>query len=968
MFQRILRVKKAESLGFKFRLGVVLLASICLCAASASRPAEPLDQIDALIGRGLYHEAVARLDKLAQERPADARLQAMRGQMALKLGRYKEAEKLLLAAPAPIAASRPLRLAAADYLREVGRYEEVIPLLQEEQRGASPDMEMRSRLAVVCWLAGQKEKSLALLKDIWNQTESSADFFDKLKSPQQALAAGEALSLLAELSPQESVADKVLNGIYQPGAKRWSEDARFPTASADLLKAKYNFAEAAEDYQRALKLNPSSPEALVGLALVLVEKSDYRVVSDLAKKALAVNPHYPDAHLVLAWCDVGAEEFESALGHVQEALKVNPRHIEALGIRQGLLKVLGRTDNSTSAPAGASGDNSLLARQCLAEGQVFLSLRRFDLALDAFERSRRLDGDFASASHWLGLAQMLGGAEQEAYRNLSRAHQLDPFNVRTYNLLELMDWMREKMVETQTEHFRLSFPKSYPPAMGKLLAADAEEILDSLGRELRVTAGGKVFVEIFPDHRTFSVRTSGHTWVATVGACTGPVVALYLPTKSQPASIVNWHRVLRHELTHVLTLMGTGYRVPYWFTEGCAVYEESEGRPVRSAAWMGLLAARFRSDGLIPVLELSRHFARPQTAEDRQMAYFQSALAVEMIVKLKGAGVLSEMLADFARGAGIAEALSGRVGLSPEDFDRRLDEYSRAALAEMTLLGGWTAEDVQRARKAMNSAPGNPNGQLNFAVSVAGYSRSYNPDAQQLQEGRQAAQKALADDSLKAEALRAVGWLELKQNHLDVASDCFKKALEARADDAQSLLGLAKASAAMGRVPAALELLKKALSKSLLEPAVLKWASDAAAAANMQDESMQWLALYLQTGIDDPAASRRLGRFMLSAGRFKEAAGAYRDLLNLDPFSVGAYIGLAEALGGLQMGDKGLFYLELACQLDPNDPTAASLLARELFRSGDKARALQTARKAVSLGADGGELKPILDTSEKGEK
>jgi hypothetical protein len=60
-------------------------------------------------------------------------------------------------------------------------------------------MEMRSRLAVVCWLAGQKEKSLALLKDIWNQTESSADFFDKLKSPQQALAAGEALSLLAEL-------------------------------------------------------------------------------------------------------------------------------------------------------------------------------------------------------------------------------------------------------------------------------------------------------------------------------------------------------------------------------------------------------------------------------------------------------------------------------------------------------------------------------------------------------------------------------------------------------------------------------------------------------------------------------------------------------------------------------------------------------------------------------------------------
>ena len=89
------------------------------------------------------------------------------------------------------------------------------------------------------------------------------------------------------------------------------------------------------------------------------------------------------------------------------------------------------------------------------------------------------------------------------------------------------------------------------------------------------------------DHEWFSGRTVALPFIPTVGACTGRVVAMASPKTSKTP--YNWARVLKHELTHVITLQQTDFNIPHWYTEALAV--ESEGYP-RPQNWNKMLMER----------------------------------------------------------------------------------------------------------------------------------------------------------------------------------------------------------------------------------------------------------------------------------------------------------------------------------------------------------------------------------------
>src|SRR5258706_14834738 len=119
-----------------------------------------------------------------------------------------------------------------------------------------------------------------------------------------------------------------------------------------------------------------------------------------------------------------------------------------------------------------------------------------------------------------------------------------------------------------------------------------------------------VQLEVYPDHEDFAVRTLGMPGLGGVlGVTFGYVVAMDSPSGRTPGSF-HWASTLWHEMSHVFVLEATNHRVPRWFTEGMAVYEETATEP----DWGDRLAPpaimAIKDKKLLPIAQLDRGFVR----------------------------------------------------------------------------------------------------------------------------------------------------------------------------------------------------------------------------------------------------------------------------------------------------------------------------------------------------------------------
>jgi tetratricopeptide (TPR) repeat protein len=174
----------------------------------------------------------------------------------------------------------------------------------------------------------------------------------------------------------------------------------------------------------------------------------------------------------------------------------------------------------------------------------------------------------------------------------------------------------------------------------------------------------KTYIEVFPTHDAFSVRTTGSPWIGTVGASTGRVIALVSPRKGggnmEP---FNWAQVLRHEYTHTVTLAATDNRIQHWMTEGLAVLEERT--PLRWE-WIPMLYQAVTKRELFTMDNLTWGFVRPKRPIDRQLAYAQSFWICQYIQETYGHESILKMLEMF-RNAGRQEDVFPAVTGKPID-------------------------------------------------------------------------------------------------------------------------------------------------------------------------------------------------------------------------------------------------------------------------------------------------------------
>ena len=790
-----------------------LAVALTLCAFAPGAPAARAQQTDPATAERQFHEQTTRalahgeLDEaitLASARPeTDPAAAAVHGSTLVLRGLYREARERL----APVAEAAPDSAAGLELgrlLRHLGRADEAAPYLEAvAARG------LRSRRPVDKYRGGLAARTLGRYRQA--------------------------------------------NGLLRSAAIGAPEDPAIHTAWGELFLEKYNRADAVQSFTEALELDDEWAPAHLGLARALVNENP-PVARRSVDRALEIDPDYVAAHLFVAEQELGDRNADAARASIDRALAFNDASLETRALVAAMAYLEDRIADFEAEVDRALAINPAYGDVYRIAGSHAARAYRFDEAAALVREALAIDPGNTRALAELGMHLLRTGDEEGAREVLERSFADDPFDVITYNLLEMMDTLDEFETFERGDLIVRLHPTE-APILSEYVLSLAQEALDALAAVYAVEVQGPILIEVFPRHDDFAVRNLGLPgMIGALGACFGRVVTMDSP-RARPPGDFNWRATLWHEIAHVITLQMSKQRVPRWLTEGVSVYEEQRARP----AWgrdQELAFARALNDGsVLSLRDLNGGFSRPETIS---LAYFQASVLVDHIIDRYGQDTLHALIASYGDGLDTEEALAG-VGL---DFDTLQASFDEAVDSRFGAL----REALRPIEAEADPAPESPD-------AAAGERRAPDP-AERLAALRRLAAEYPGRFSVQFElgkALREAGELDDALAALERAS-----MLAPMATGIDSPRGVIAAIAQeQGNRDLALRELERLLEfdQTSLEAA----RQLAALAEEAGDEDRMALAYDRVVGIDpfDPVPHLALGRLALASG---DAAVAIREL------------------------------------------------------------------------------------------
>jgi tetratricopeptide (TPR) repeat protein len=474
-------------------------------------------------------------------------------------------------------------------------------------------------------------------------------------------------------------------------------------AEGDLLLERYNGTDALAAFQGVLARNPREPRALLGLART--RRFDGAPDAEsLARRALQVNPNFTAARVFLAQVYLESEDYDAAAGEVTHALEVNPASLDALAARAAVEYLKGDSAAFQGTVRQVLALNPADAALYTLLSDVSARGRRYDDAARFARRAIELDSTSWHGWSLLGINQLRAGQVDSARASLDIAFRGDPFDVWTKNTLDLLDQLVHYS-ESRSPRFNVYIAPKESAVLSLYMNDVLETGYDSLSARYDYRPAAPVRVEVFPHHSDFSVRTVGLVGLGALGVSFGSVIAMDSPSARDQGEFA-WGPVAWHELSHVFHLGLTDHRVPRWFTEGLAEYEERRARP----GWgdgvsLGWLIA-YHQGRLHAVSDLNAGFSRPAYPEQLIYSYYQASLVCEMIEREKGAKGLLDFLRGYRDGKGTADLIQSVMAMTPAAFDRHFDDYVGQRFgAEIAAIGSPdTAAPPSREALARRSA------------------------------------------------------------------------------------------------------------------------------------------------------------------------------------------------------------------------------------------------------------------------
>jgi tetratricopeptide (TPR) repeat protein len=668
-------------------------------------------------------------------------------------GRYKKAlQSLQTFNPQKLEEVVAVALIRSKALEALGKSQQAVKALSDEQVAKDPAVQVR-RAQVLAGM-GSTDDALALIKDhLKDHPESVAGHYELGAICEQTGDIAGAKAAFTwfvdkpqnflerwqnhERGPFESAEDVTLIGRaldrwgalteqYRNNAQLNKTILNIFVRAYDVIDREYwpahvaageyfmthdQMKEAAEEFTTALKSNPNDVRSLLSLGHLALEQFNF----DGGDKAIAairqVNPDAIEGDTLEARNLLLQRRPELAIIPVEKVLAAQPKNLEGMGLLAAVYALQLKDAKTAEVLQQVDQIDPNNASAYLEVAQQLSAMRQYPRSADMYKKAIERAPWWTAARNGLGLLYTQSGDEDDARTTLTEARQLDPFNLATTNYVKLLDMM-SGFARKESAHFIVMYDAQADPVIPEYFSEYLESVHDQICKTFKYEPKVKTYIEVFPSHDAFSVRTTGSPWIGTVGASTGRVIALQSPRGGEGLGTFNWAQVLRHEYTHTVTLGATDNRIQHWMTEGLAVYEERT--PMRWE-WVPMLYNAVSKHELFAIDQLTWSFVRPKRPIDRQLAYAESYWICKYVEETYGHDTILKMLDDFRNAEPQEVVFPKRTGKALPQFQSEFFAWCEQVVSKW----GYDADSSKKYTELRTKADGLVKGkQYKDAVAV----------------------------------------------------------------------------------------------------------------------------------------------------------------------------------------------------------------------------------------------------------
>ncbi len=619
---------------------------------------------------------------LAQAKNVDpVELALAKANALIPLGRHVEATVVLSASQ--VQDDSRVKILRARILAKTGKSEEAIRAIQTVIK-EKPDS-----IAAHYWLGNIAESrgDIAVAREAFGWF---APFVDKWQGDRALFTNAEEVTFIsrsldrwASLTSAYQTQKSLHNVILNMFLRAYDEIDRgyWPAhlAAAEYYVSHDDEPTALKELQLATKGNPNDIDTLVATGKLVLAMYNFDSADRMVAAIRDVDANSIEADLLLSRSLLQQRRPTDAQEPVRRVLQTQPKHLEALGLLAASEALQLHDAKTAEILKEVEKLDPTNATAYLEVAEQLGAMRQYPRAAAMYRIAIERAPWWTTARNGLGLLYTQSGDEDLARITLDAAHSLDPFNHATTNYLRLLDDLA-KFARKETDHFVVMYDAKKDPMIPEYFADYLESIYREVCGEYKCEPPVKTYIEVFPTHDAFSVRTTGSPWIGTVGASTGRVIALVAPRKGQGTlGSFNWSQVLRHEFTHTVTLAATDNRIAHWMTEGLAVVEERS--PLRWE-WVPMLYQAVNKKQLFTMENLTWGFVRPKRPIDRQLAYAESFWICQYIEDTWGHDAVLAMLAEFRQGKEQREVFPKILGKELSEFQADFFAWTEKQVAD----------------------------------------------------------------------------------------------------------------------------------------------------------------------------------------------------------------------------------------------------------------------------------------------
>ena len=169
----------------------------------------------------------------------------------------------------------------------------------------------------------------------------------------------------------------------------------------------------------------NNADAQFWLAESLLRNGNLDAARDAYNRALAIQPTFPEAFLGIAQVEYAQNDPAAALDSVGRSLVQRPNYAEAQLFKGKLLQEQGRTSEAKSAYDASIRASGHIAEAYYRRGLLLIRDQQYDSAISDMRQAITLQPNFPEANYWLGRAYYAQSRTQSAHDSFKRAVDLN---------------------------------------------------------------------------------------------------------------------------------------------------------------------------------------------------------------------------------------------------------------------------------------------------------------------------------------------------------------------------------------------------------------------------------------------------------------------------------------------------------------------------------------------------------------